>query len=54
MSEQDWVLYLLIVIAFSVFAAWFARYSVTMPMFLVLVGALAGRLAERSRRPIWR
>ena len=41
-SEQDWVLYLLLVIGFSVFAAWFGRYSVTMPMFLVLVGALAG------------
>jgi sodium/hydrogen antiporter len=41
-SEQDWVLFLSLVITFSVFAAWFGRFSVTMPMFLVLVAALVG------------
>jgi sodium/hydrogen antiporter len=41
-SEREWVVYLAVVVFFSVFAAWFGRYSVTMPMFLVLVGALVG------------
>ena len=42
MSEREWVLYLLIVVGFAVFAAWFGRFSVTIPMFLVLVGAAVG------------
>lgn len=42
MSEREWVLYLLIVVVFAVFAAWLGRFSVTMPMYLVLVGAAVG------------
>jgi len=41
-SAQDWVLLLLIVVLYCVFAGWLARFSVTMPMVLVLAGALTG------------
>ena len=42
MSAQDWVLLLLIVVLYCAFAGWLARFSVTMPMVLVLAGALTG------------
>ena len=42
MSAQDWVLLLLIVVLYCVFAGWLGRFSVTMPMVLVLAGALTG------------
>ena len=42
MSAQDWVLLLLIVVLYCVFAGWLARFSVTMPMVLVLAGAVTG------------
>ena len=42
MSAQDWVLLLLIVVLYCAFAGWLGRFSVTMPMVLVLAGALTG------------
>ena len=42
MSAQDWVLLLLIVVLYCVLAGWLARFSVTMPMVLVLAGAVTG------------
>ncbi|MDF2759600.1 MAG: sodium/hydrogen exchanger, partial [Thermomicrobiales bacterium] len=42
MSDQDWILFLLIVVLYAVFAGWLGRFSVTMPMVLVVAGALTG------------
>jgi NhaP-type Na+/H+ or K+/H+ antiporter len=44
-SEQDWVLFLLVVVGYTASAAWLGRYSVTMPMTLVLAGAAMGPFA---------
>jgi NhaP-type Na+/H+ or K+/H+ antiporter len=41
-SDQDWILFLLIVVLYAVFAGWLGRFSVTMPMVLVVAGALTG------------
>jgi NhaP-type Na+/H+ or K+/H+ antiporter len=42
LSDQEWVLVLLIVVMYTAYAAWLGRFSVTMPMVLVLAGALIG------------
>lgn len=42
MSEREWVLFLLIVILYSAFSKWLGRYSVTMPLVLVISCALLG------------
>ncbi len=42
MSDQDWILFLLIVVLYAVFAGWLGHFSVTMPMVLVGAGALTG------------
>ena len=39
MSDQDWVLFLVVVVVYSASAARLGRFSVTMPMTLVLAGA---------------
>jgi len=41
-NERDWVLFLLIVILYAVFSAWLGRFSVTMPLVLVVSCALLG------------
>ena len=42
MSAQDWALVLPIVVLCTAFAAWLGRFSVTMPLVLVLAGAVVG------------
>ncbi len=42
MSEREWVLFLSLVILYSVFAARLGRFSVTGPMVFVLAGAIFG------------
>ena len=42
MSAQDWALILPIVVLCTAFAAWLGRFSVTMPLVLVLAGAVVG------------
>ena len=42
MSEQEWVLFLLLVLLYAAFAAWLGRFSITMPMVLVFAGAVTG------------
>jgi sodium/hydrogen antiporter len=41
-SETEWVLFLLLVVLYTVFAAWLGRFSITMPVVLVFAGALTG------------
>jgi NhaP-type Na+/H+ or K+/H+ antiporter len=41
-GAQDWVLILFIIVLYSAFAAWFGRFSITMPLVLVLAGAVIG------------
>ncbi len=42
MSEQDWVRLLLVIVLYTVCAAWLGRFSVTGPLVFVLAGALLG------------
>ncbi len=42
MSDQDWILFLVVVVAYTASAARLGRFSVTMPMMLVLAGAAMG------------
>ena len=58
MSEREWVLFLLVVVLYTVFAAWLGRFSVTMPMVFVLAGAVIGPDALglidiTTARPAW-
>ncbi|MFL5758100.1 MAG: hypothetical protein ACJ789_00095 [Thermomicrobiales bacterium] len=42
MSETEWVLFLLFVVLYAIFAAWLGRYSITLPMVMVFASAAIG------------